>query len=411
MPMTLESSDFASGGAIPRAHTCEGDDLSPALRWSGAPAGARSLALVVDDPDAPDPRAPQRTWVHWVLYDLPPDAAGLPRDTQRHGLPPGTREGKNDWGRTGYGGPCPPIGRHRYFHKLYALDVELGARGALTKAELDAGDGGTRAGERRAHRHLRKTGRLERAGARPGRPAGATPTRRAPSRIDEGRGARPLGLHRRRIAGRRHPAAPAPRARRRRRHLPSRRGRRCYDRCPRMDRDAGTAGGGSEPLTFAALYDELHALARSQARRSRPGHTLNTTALLHEAYLKLAHAGAAEDRQHFFALAARAMRQVLVDHARQQASQKRGAGRHVTTLGDDVAGIQADATEVLAIDAALARLQDANERLARVVELRFFGGLSVEETAEALGTSTATVKRDWRAAHAFLVAALGAGPS
>jgi RNA polymerase sigma factor (TIGR02999 family) len=174
-----------------------------------------------------------------------------------------------------------------------------------------------------------------------------------------------------------------------------------------MDGDSPT---GPEPLTFSALYDELHALAHSQVRRSRPSMTLNTTALLHEAYLKLAGGAAVVGRHHFFALAARAMRQVLVDHARRRSAQKRGAGLEVTTLGDEATGIQADLGELLAIDAALKQLKSVNERLCRVVELRFFGGLSVEETADALGTSTATIKRDWRAARAFLLATLGPRP-
>jgi len=92
----------------------------------------------VDDPDAPDPAAPQRTWVHWVLYDIPPDAGGLPQGVAPGVLPPGTREGLNDWGRTGYGGPCPPIGRHRYFHKLYALDTVLEGLAQPTKAQVEA---------------------------------------------------------------------------------------------------------------------------------------------------------------------------------------------------------------------------------------------------------------------------------
>jgi Raf kinase inhibitor-like YbhB/YbcL family protein len=135
--LNLDSSSFPAGGEIPVVHTCQGRDLSPALSWSGAPAGTRSFALVVDDPDAPDPAAPKRIWVHWVLYDLPPDVTGLPEGVPPSGLPPGTREGTNDWGRTGYGGPCPPVGRHRYFHKLYALDAVLGDRGPLTKGALE----------------------------------------------------------------------------------------------------------------------------------------------------------------------------------------------------------------------------------------------------------------------------------
>jgi len=136
MTMTIGSSAFAQHATIPGKYTCEGDDVSPPLEWSGVPAGAKSLALIVDDPDAPDPAAPQLTWVHWVLYNLPPDGAGLPEAVKS--LPPGTREGLNDWKRTGYGGPCPPIGRHRYFHKLYALDTVLPDLGKPTKAKLES---------------------------------------------------------------------------------------------------------------------------------------------------------------------------------------------------------------------------------------------------------------------------------
>jgi hypothetical protein len=101
------------------------------------PDGTKSLALIVDDPDAPDPAAPKRTWVHWVLYNIPPTANGLPEAVASSSLPKGTREGTNDWNRTGYGGPCPPIGRHRYFFKLYALDVVLPDLGPARKAELE----------------------------------------------------------------------------------------------------------------------------------------------------------------------------------------------------------------------------------------------------------------------------------
>lgn len=132
--MELKSPAFAAGAEIPRQHTCEGDDVAPALQWSGVPANATSLALIVDDPDAPDPAAPQRTWVHWVLHDLPPSATGLPEGGRP--LPAGTREGLNDWHRTGWGGPCPPIGRHRYFFKLFALDTALTALSRPTKAQL-----------------------------------------------------------------------------------------------------------------------------------------------------------------------------------------------------------------------------------------------------------------------------------
>jgi Raf kinase inhibitor-like YbhB/YbcL family protein len=125
MAMTLGSTAFEAGGEIPIRHTCEGEDVSPPLSWSGVPEGTESLALIVDDPDAPDPKAPRMIWVHWVLYNLPPSSAGLPEAVSGADLPAGTLQGKNDWKRTGYGGPCPPVGRHRYFHKLYALDAVL----------------------------------------------------------------------------------------------------------------------------------------------------------------------------------------------------------------------------------------------------------------------------------------------
>jgi Raf kinase inhibitor-like YbhB/YbcL family protein len=136
MSLKLTSSSFAHNGEIPTRYTCEGQDVSPPLAWSGVPANTRSLALIVDDPDAPDPAAPKLTWVHWLLYDIPPSATGLPEGARD--LPPGTREGRNDWRRTGYGGPCPPVGRHRYFHKLYALDALLPDLGKPDKARLEA---------------------------------------------------------------------------------------------------------------------------------------------------------------------------------------------------------------------------------------------------------------------------------
>ncbi|MBI1815152.1 MAG: YbhB/YbcL family Raf kinase inhibitor-like protein [Deltaproteobacteria bacterium] len=138
MALSLTSSAFTNGGEIPRIHTCDGNDVSPSLTWSGVPAGARSLALIVDDPDAPDPAAPKMTWVHWVLYNIPASASGLPQGVTANDLPVGTKQGLNDWKRTGYGGPCPPIGRHRYFHKLYALDTVLGGLDTATKAQLEA---------------------------------------------------------------------------------------------------------------------------------------------------------------------------------------------------------------------------------------------------------------------------------
>lgn len=136
MTLKLSSAAFEDGGPMAAKYTCEGQDLAPPLKWSGVPEGTRSLALIMDDPDAPDPKAPRMTYVHWVLYNLPPDAGGLPEGVTSKRLPAGTLEGLNDWKRTGYGGPCPPIGRHRYFHKLYALDVVLKDLKRPTKAQL-----------------------------------------------------------------------------------------------------------------------------------------------------------------------------------------------------------------------------------------------------------------------------------
>jgi Raf kinase inhibitor-like YbhB/YbcL family protein len=135
--MKISSTTFTHNGSIPTVHTCEGNDTSPALTWSGAPAATKSFALIVDDPDAPDPAAPKMTWVHWVLYDIPPSVTSLAAVVAPKDLPKGTLEGLNDWKRTGYGGPCPPIGRHRYFFKLYALDTVLPDLGKPTKAKLE----------------------------------------------------------------------------------------------------------------------------------------------------------------------------------------------------------------------------------------------------------------------------------
>jgi Raf kinase inhibitor-like YbhB/YbcL family protein len=137
MPLSLTSLAFADGGEIPKRYTCEGDDISPPLAWTGAPERTRSFALVVDDPDAPDPNAPKMTWVHWVLYNLPSECRELSEAVAADGLPPGTQMGRNDWRNLGYGGPCPPTGRHRYFHKLYALDIFVPDLASPTKAELE----------------------------------------------------------------------------------------------------------------------------------------------------------------------------------------------------------------------------------------------------------------------------------
>ena len=137
--MTLEitSQAFSHDEEIPSKYTCDGKDMSPALEWSGFPEGTKSLALIVDDPDAPDPAAPKMIWVHWVLYNIPGNAGSLPEGVAEKDLPKGTLQGLNDWKKTGFGGPCPPIGKHRYFHKLYALDIVLPDLKQPTKAKLE----------------------------------------------------------------------------------------------------------------------------------------------------------------------------------------------------------------------------------------------------------------------------------
>jgi len=133
----LTSPAFQDHAAMDARFTCEGGDTSPPLRWSGAPAGTKSYALIMDDPDAPDPAAPKMTWVHWVVYDIPAAVDSLAAGAAK-GMPAGSRDGMNDWQRPGYGGPCPPIGRHRYFHKLYALDTVLPDLGKPDKQALEA---------------------------------------------------------------------------------------------------------------------------------------------------------------------------------------------------------------------------------------------------------------------------------
>jgi Raf kinase inhibitor-like YbhB/YbcL family protein len=130
--LSLSSPAFRDGAPIPAVYTCQGADVPPPLRWTGVSPDARSLVLIVEDPDAPDPRAPKMTWVHWVLYDLPPGDGGIGEGR----LPPGSASGRNGWNRTGYGGPCPPIGRHRYFFRLYALDTRLKFGDTPGKAEV-----------------------------------------------------------------------------------------------------------------------------------------------------------------------------------------------------------------------------------------------------------------------------------
>ncbi len=138
MALILKSNAFADGQEIPVQYTCEGEDISPDLKWDGVPENAKSLALIVHDPDVPSPDNPKRIWVHWVLYNIPPDARGLSPDITARDLPAGTLEGLSDWNTTGYGGPCPPKGRHRYFHTLYALDTVLKKLQNPTKSKLEA---------------------------------------------------------------------------------------------------------------------------------------------------------------------------------------------------------------------------------------------------------------------------------
>ncbi len=135
--MKLSSPSFENQGNIPEKFTCDGEDISPELEWFGAPEGSETFVLIVDDPDAPDPANPRMTWVHWVLYNIPEAVGSLPEGVEDSNLPQGTLQGRNDWNKTGYGGPCPPIGQHRYFHKLYALDTALSDLGQPTKEKLE----------------------------------------------------------------------------------------------------------------------------------------------------------------------------------------------------------------------------------------------------------------------------------
>ena len=137
MTFVLTSVDISHRGEIPHTFTCDGNDISPALNWLGMPGLTKSLVLIVDDPDAPDPSKPKMTWVHWLLYNISPSITELSRGIAEKKLPIGTQQGKNDWKQTGYSGPCPPIGKHRYFFKLYALDIELPDLHSPNKTELE----------------------------------------------------------------------------------------------------------------------------------------------------------------------------------------------------------------------------------------------------------------------------------
>lgn len=123
--LTLRSYAFTHQHPIPKQFTCDDTNLSPRLTWTNVPNNARSLVLIMYDPDTPVPAVPLMSWVHWLMYNIPPTASGLPQNAGPNELPKGTRLGKNDWKETGYKGPCPPIGRHRYFFKLFALDTVL----------------------------------------------------------------------------------------------------------------------------------------------------------------------------------------------------------------------------------------------------------------------------------------------
>ncbi|MBA3006508.1 MAG: YbhB/YbcL family Raf kinase inhibitor-like protein [Proteobacteria bacterium] len=125
MSLSISSPAFVDNSQIPVIYTCDGRNISPPLEWTGIPANTKSLVLFIDDPDAPDPAAPRMTWVHWLLYNIPVTTSGLAEGIAPNALPKGTLSGRGDNKKTTYGGPCPPIGCHRYFHKLYALDIIL----------------------------------------------------------------------------------------------------------------------------------------------------------------------------------------------------------------------------------------------------------------------------------------------
>jgi len=160
------------------------------------------------------------------------------------------------------------------------------------------------------------------------------------------------------------------------------------------------------------VYSRLRQLAAAQLRREKPGHTLQSTALVHEAYLKLIDQTRVQwhDRNHFFAIAAQIIRRVLVNHARKRGSSKRGGGRTLLSLNESVAAQNAEDVDLLALDDALDNLARLDPQQARIIELRFFAGLTIEETAEVMGISTSTVNRDWTLARAWLKRALTTAP-
>ena len=177
----------------------------------------------------------------------------------------------------------------------------------------------------------------------------------------------------------------------------------------RLLQDMSAGEPHAEAELYTVLYDELHRLAAQLMRKERPGHTLQTTALVHEAYERLV---GREDRHwaghtHFMAVAARAMRHVLVDHARRRNADKRGGGLVRQPLDEMIALYEAPSADLLAVDEALVRLEGVDAQLARIIELRFFAGLSVPETASALQVSISTIERGWRSARAFMMSELG----
>lgn len=135
MPFTIESPVFKQNGSIPQKYTCEGEDISPPLDWKNAPSETQSFAIIVEDPDAPDPKAPKMTWVHWIIYNIPKTVHSLPENI--HSYPKGTCIGYNDQKRQSYQGPCPPIGRHHYHHKIFSLDIMLPEKAIKTRADLE----------------------------------------------------------------------------------------------------------------------------------------------------------------------------------------------------------------------------------------------------------------------------------
>lgn len=163
MGLMIESPAFENEQSIPVRFTCDGEDISPGLHWRGVPDATQTLALLVEDPDAPDPLAPQTIFTHWIVYNLPPDSTGLDENVAEGALPRGARFGKNDFERTRWGGPCPPVGEHRYYFKLYALDSPLPTARPFTRAALlDALEGHVL-----AYAELKGTYRKRRASSRP----------------------------------------------------------------------------------------------------------------------------------------------------------------------------------------------------------------------------------------------------